>query len=89
MSDYIQLWVPDRDGCMEPSEDRGYVTLEDHLAAVQALVQALVQAAVQAAVRAAKIQECEECARACEYSQHEWGTPPKDGDGFAAMLRGD
>jgi len=38
MSDYIQLWVPDRDGCMEPSEDRGYVTLEDHLAAVQALV---------------------------------------------------
>ena len=81
MSDYIQLWVPDRDGCMEPSEDRGYVTLEDHLAAVQALV--------QAAVRAAKIQECEECARACEYSQHEWATPPKDGDGFAAMLRGD
>jgi len=37
-SDYIQLWVPDRDGCMEPSEDRGYVTLEDHLAAVQAAI---------------------------------------------------
>ena len=76
-SDYIQLWVPDRDGCMEPSDDRGYVTLEDHLAAVQA------------AVRAAKIQECEACALACEYAQNEWGTQLQNGDVFAAMLRGD
>ena len=76
-SDYIQLWVPDRDGCMEPSEDRGYVTLEDHLAAVQA------------AVEAAVLQECEACAQVCESAENEWGTQLQNGDVFASMLRGD
>ena len=80
-SDDIQLWVPDMDGSMEPSEDRGYVTLEDHLDAVLA--------AVLAAVRAARIQECEACAQVCESAENEWGTQLQNGDVFASMLRGD
>ena len=53
-SDYIQLWVPDRDGCMEPSDDRGYVTLEDHLAAVNDAALRVVEACAQAIATAAQ-----------------------------------
>ena len=72
-SDDIQLWAPDMDGSMEPSDDRGYVTLDDHLAAVEAAV----------------LQECEACAQVCESAENEWGTQLQNGDVFAAMLRGD